>query len=56
VNKFMTHAIEIEVVYGEIKCALAGIDQWMAPTYVSTPAVSFPGSSYIVPEPYGVVR
>ena len=49
VNKFMTHAVELEVVRVELKIALANLSNWVHPTSVPTPVVSQPGSSYIVP-------
>ena len=49
VNKFMTHAVELEVVRVELKLALANLDSWTHPVSVPTPIVSLPGASYIVP-------
>ena len=41
--------IELEVVHGELKIALANLDSWAQPYSVPTPVVALPGSSFIIP-------
>ncbi|MCF8276448.1 MAG: aldehyde dehydrogenase family protein [Flavobacteriales bacterium] len=48
-------ATEIEVTVAEIDHYLRHLDDWMEPERVPTPLFFQPGSSMIVPEPYGVV-
>ncbi|MBI1288130.1 MAG: aldehyde dehydrogenase family protein [Flavobacteriales bacterium] len=45
---------EIEVTVAEIDHYLRHLDDWMEPERVATPLFFQPGSSMIVPEPYGV--
>lgn len=46
---------EIGMVLSEISCMLAHLRKWAAPKRVHTPLTLFPGRSYILSEPYGVV-
>lgn len=44
---------EIGLVLAEIDVALKRVDRWARPRRVPTPLILFPGSSRIVPEPFG---
>jgi aldehyde dehydrogenase (NAD+) len=46
---------EIGIVLNEIKYMLRHLKQWMQPEKVKTNLVNFPSSSYVMPEPLGVV-
>lgn len=52
---FESYTAEIGVVYQEINHAIKSLRKWMRPRKVSTPIYLQPASSYIYPEPKGVV-
>ncbi|MEZ4773173.1 MAG: aldehyde dehydrogenase [Bacteroidia bacterium] len=52
---FEAFTSEIGLVYDEIAFALSHLKAWMAPEKVKTPAVLFPTTSRILPEPKGTV-
>ena len=52
---FETYASEICIVLDEIDCALRNLPSWAKKKRVKTSILNFLGSSYIQPEPYGVV-
>lgn len=52
---FEAFTSEIGLVYDEIAFALTHLKTWMAPKKVKTPAVLFPTTSRILPEPKGTV-
>lgn len=54
VNDFWVHAIELAGIVKECKALLSGLPSWIQPVVVSTPLLTLPASSSIVPEPYGV--
>ncbi len=54
-SEFEAYLTEIAVVTSEIGCALKNLKKWMKAERKSTPLISFPSSSKIVKEPYGVV-
>lgn len=56
-NKSYTEAFVTEVGYmrSEIRHAKKQLKKWMKPRKVVTPLLAFPGSSYCLPEPLGVV-
>lgn len=49
-----SHATEIGFVLGEIKDTEKNLRKWATPQKVKTPLTSFPATSQIYPEPYGV--
>ena len=49
------YVTEIGYVKAEIKHTLKHLKKWMKPRKVSTPLLAFPGKSYHMPEPLGVV-
>lgn len=51
---YESYATEVGLVLEEISFALKHLPQWVRPRKVKTPLVSFPGQSYIYPQPYGV--
>lgn len=52
---FETYATELGFVLEELRYVLAHLRRWVKPQRVSTPLVHFPSSSWIYPEPLGVV-
>jgi aldehyde dehydrogenase (NAD+) len=52
---FEAYAGEYLVAMNEVKCAIRGLKAWMRPRRVPTSILHFPGRSYVVPEPLGVV-
>lgn len=52
---FEAYATEISMVYEELKYLMNNLSRWAKPKKVKTPITQFPASSYIHPEPYGVV-
>lgn len=48
------YTTEIEVTVAEIDHYIRNLDDWMEPERVSTPLFFQPGTSMIMPEPYGV--
>lgn len=53
--RFEAYTSEIGILYEEIDYTLKHLKDWMKPRKVSTPAVHFPSSSRILPEPKGIV-
>lgn len=49
-----SYATEIGFVLGEIKDTEKNLRKWATPQKVKTPLTSFPATSHIYPEPYGV--
>ena len=47
--------LELSVIRSEIRHAKSGLRRWMKPRRVPTPMVAQPGTSWIRPEPLGVV-
>ncbi|PKP54251.1 MAG: aldehyde dehydrogenase family protein [Bacteroidetes bacterium HGW-Bacteroidetes-1] len=54
-SAFESYATEIGIVYDEISLHLKKISSWTGVKRVGTPITSFPASSYLQAEPYGVV-
>lgn len=52
---FEAYTAEIGIVYEELNIAIKNLRSWMRRRKVSTPIFLFPSSSYILPEPKGVV-
>lgn len=52
---FESYTAEIGIVYQEIDFAIKNLKKWMNPKKVSTPIYLQPATSYIHPEPKGVV-
>lgn len=52
---FETYASEIGLIYTELKDAIKNLYRWNRKKRVRTPLVHFKSTSYIVPEPHGVV-
>ena len=50
-----TYMTEIGLVLAELRDQLRHVRRWSRPRRVPTPLMHFPASSYIAPEPYGVV-
>ena len=50
-----TYMTEIGLVLAELRDQLRHVRRWSRPRRVPTPLMHFPASSYISPEPYGVV-
>lgn len=54
-SAFESYATEIGIVYDEISLHLKKISSWTGVKRVGTPITSFPASSFLQAEPYGVV-
>ena len=54
-SKQDTITTELSLVYHEIRLAIKKLSRWSAKQYVRTNLINFPGKSYRLPEPYGVV-
>jgi acyl-CoA reductase-like NAD-dependent aldehyde dehydrogenase len=54
-SELFVQAIETSIIVDDAEDALKNLDEWMRPHKVGTPLVMQPGSSFIKPEPYGVV-
>lgn len=54
-SQFETYATEMGFILEELSYVLPRLEKWAKPKKVKTPIAMFPGSSYIQPEPYGVV-
>lgn len=52
-SKFETYLTELALVYQEIDTALKYLDKWAKPKKVKTNLTNQPGTSFILPEPYG---
>jgi aldehyde dehydrogenase (NAD+) len=52
-SAFSTYATELGFIHKELKLALRNLKKWAQPEHVTTNLLNFPGSSYIIPEPYG---
>ena len=52
---FEAYATELGIVYTEINDAIKNLPKWARKKRMRTPIVHFPSSSWMVPEPYGVV-
>ncbi|NLJ99183.1 MAG: aldehyde dehydrogenase family protein, partial [Tissierellia bacterium] len=52
---FESYTAEIGIVYQEIDFAIKNLKKWMEPKKVSTPIYLQPATSFIYPEPKGVV-
>ena len=53
--QFEAYTSEIGIVYEQIKSTINNLKKWMKPRKVNTPIYLQPSSSYIYPEPKGVV-
>lgn len=54
-SPFEAYATEVGIVKEEIRFMLKHLDHWAQPKRVPTPRTCFTASSFICPEPYGVV-
>lgn len=54
-GEYESYTSEIGLTVGEIHYTLKHLDEWASSHKVSTPLVAQPASSYIVPQPLGVV-
>ena len=54
-SAFEAFATELGIVYTELNDAIKNLPRWAREKKVRTPIVHFKSSSYMVPEPYGVV-
>jgi aldehyde dehydrogenase (NAD+) len=54
-SKQDTITTELSLVYHEIRLAIRKLSRWSAKQHVCTNLINFPGRSYRLPEPYGVV-
>ncbi|MBU5592003.1 aldehyde dehydrogenase [Clostridium sp. MSJ-4] len=54
-SKFEAYATEIGLVLEEIDLAIKSVKKWSKAKRKRTPMVHFPASSYVYPQPYGVV-
>ena len=52
-SEFETIVTEMALVYGEIKLAIRKLRRWSKPKSVITNLANLPGSSQIIPEPFG---
>lgn len=52
---FECYATEIGIVLDEIRYLQKHLAKWMRPEHVKTPVTQFPGRSFRISEPYGVV-
>lgn len=53
-SKYETYQTELSLIYHEINTAIKNLPSWAKQKKVSTNLPNLPGSSYIMPEPYGV--
>ena len=53
--QFESYVSEYQYVLKDIKLFIKNLKKWSAPRKVSTPLLAQPGSSKLVPEPYGTV-
>ena len=53
--EFESYVSEYEYVLKDIKLFVKNLKRWSQPRHVGTPLLAQPGSSRIIPEPYGVV-
>lgn len=53
-SEFDSYATEIGFIYQEISHAIENVKEWSEPRDVSTPAVHWPASSTVYPQPRGV--
>lgn len=54
-SHFESYAFEIGIILEDIRFTLKHLERWARPRRVPTSLALLPGSSYIYPEPYGVV-
>ncbi len=54
-SAFESYATEVGFIIEELNYAIKHIDGWVRPKRVSTPMTLFPGTSFVHPEPFGVV-
>ena len=54
-SEFETYTTELSIIYHEIDLAIAKTKKWAKKKKVSTGLANLPGTSYIIPEPYGTV-
>lgn len=54
-SEFEAYATEVGLVLQEIELAIKKVGRWSKPKRKRTPIVHFPSSSYVYPEPHGVV-
>ncbi len=52
-SAFENYATELSLVYNELKHSIKKVAYWSEKKYVGTNLANIPGSSYIIPEPYG---
>ncbi len=52
---FEAYETEIGIILGELRYIIKNLKSWAKPRQVKTPLTHFKSTSYIVPEPYGVV-
>ena len=51
--EFEAYATELGIIYGEIREAISKLKSWSRPKKVATNLPNLPGSSFILPEPFG---
>lgn len=54
-SEYEAYLTEIGIVYSEIQTALKHLSRWMKPVHKRTGIANFPGKSFTMREPYGVV-
>lgn len=52
-SEFETFSTELGLIYGEIKEAVRKVKRWAKPKRIATNLPNLPGSSFIMPEPFG---
>lgn len=52
-SAFENYATELSLVYNELKHSIKKVAYWSEKKYVGTNLANIPGSSYIIPEPFG---
>jgi len=52
-SDYLTYITELSIIYHEIKTMIAKLPRWAKPKRVPTNLANMPGTSYIIPEPYG---
>ena len=54
-SEYEAYLTEIGIVYSEIKTAIRNLKKWTRPVHKKTGIANFPGKSFTMYEPYGVV-
>lgn len=53
--EFEAYSSEYSYLLNDIKLSLKNLKKWSSPRHLPTPILAQPGTSKIVPEPYGLV-